>query len=82
VFIHDSLVMDLGGIHAAVVDTLFMDDLINSGLVEKGNEYWFDLFLAERNGWGSEVLMSTNIMWYDPGRAAQRRWKRDYGSLD
>jgi fibro-slime domain-containing protein len=80
VFINDSLVMDNGGIHVAVTDTVEVDDLIDAGHVKRGQEYWFDLFYCERNGWGSEIFMSTNMMWFDAGRAAQRRWKRDYGN--
>lgn len=78
VFVDGKLAMDIGGVHNAVELTLDLDTL---GLTVD-QEYWFDLFLAERNGWGSEVLIETNIMWYDPGRETQRRWKRDYGTLD
>jgi hypothetical protein len=57
-------------------------NLIDGGFLVRGNEYWFDAFYSERNGWGSEILIATNIMWFDPGRAIQRRWKRDYGNTD
>jgi fibro-slime domain-containing protein len=82
VFVKDSLIMDQGGIHMPVSDTVKVSNLVASGFLTRGTEYWFDLFYCERNGWGSEILMATNMMWYDAGQATQRRWKRDYGFLD
>lgn len=81
-FVGDTLIMDLGGIHGATIDTIKVKSLITSGKLQQYGEYWFDFFYCERNGWGSEILISTNIMWYDAGRPSQRRWKRDYGLLD
>ncbi len=44
VFINGQLVMDIGGIHSAISDSIVVDDL---GL-SSGQKYWFDLFYCER----------------------------------
>ena len=57
VFINNSLVVDLGGVHPAVPGSVNLDDL---GLVI-GNNYNFDLFFAERNKSGSYLKFQTTI---------------------
>ncbi len=55
VFINNSLVVDLGGVHAAISTSLNLDNL---GLT-KGETYNFDLFFAERNLSGSHLFFQT-----------------------
>ncbi|HHT9144955.1 MAG: fibro-slime domain-containing protein [Candidatus Brocadiaceae bacterium] len=55
VFINDTLVVDLGGVHAAISTSINLDNL---GLV-KGETYDFDLFFAERNVGGSYLFFQT-----------------------
>src|SRR3989339_563302 len=57
VFINNSLVVDLGGVHPAVPGSVNLDDL---GLVI-GNNYNFDLFFAERNKSVSYLKFQTTI---------------------
>jgi fibro-slime domain-containing protein len=57
VFINDSLVIDLGGVHAALSDSV---DLTTLGLT-LGNTYDFDLFFAERHTTASNFLIETSI---------------------
>ncbi len=55
VFINNTLVADLGGVHAAISTSINLDNL---GLV-KGETYDFDLFFAERNVSGSHLVFQT-----------------------
>ena len=70
--------LDLGGIHAKRTDVLRLKNLVSAGVVSMtpGEEYWFDFFYAERNSWGSEIRISTNIMLYAPPKSPERRCKR------
>ncbi|MBN1380761.1 MAG: fibro-slime domain-containing protein [Deltaproteobacteria bacterium] len=57
VFINDQLVIDLGGIHSAVPDSVNLDTL---GLTA-GNVYDFDFFFAERHTSASNLQIQTSI---------------------
>ena len=57
VFINDSLVIDLGGTHSAVADSVSLDDL---GL-EDGHKYPFDFFYCERKASSSNLELTTSI---------------------
>lgn len=57
-YINRSLVMDLGGIHSALTDTL---DLGTLGLMD-GEIFHFDFFYAERHVIGSHILIMTNLV--------------------
>ena len=57
VFINDHLVVDLGGIHAALSATVDLDSL---GLTA-GNDYDFDFFFAERHTSESNLRIQTSI---------------------
>ena len=78
VFINNKLTLDVGGIHVTRLDSIDLDALS----LTSGNSYWFDLFLCERNGPGSEVLITTNMMLFNPPKPKERRWNRDYGPMD
>jgi fibro-slime domain-containing protein len=58
VFIDDSLVIDLGGVHGALSDSV---DLTTLGLT-LGNTYDFDLFFAERHTTASNFRVETSIV--------------------
>lgn len=78
VFINNRCVIDLGGIHSPLFAHVDLDTL---GLTE-GKEYMFDFFYAERCLWGSDILITTNLLTYTPPQASKRNWKRDYGNID
>jgi fibro-slime domain-containing protein len=78
VFINNHLVIDLGGIHGALSASVNLDNL---GLAS-GQDYWFDFFYCERNMCASDILITTNMMFFIPPQPLKRSWKRDYGNLD
>lgn len=57
VYINDSLVVDLGGVHGAASGSVNLDTL---GLTV-GNDYSFDLFFAERHTVASNFRIDTSI---------------------
>jgi fibro-slime domain-containing protein len=57
VFINDKLVIDLGGVHAAMSASVNLDTL---GLTA-GNTYDFDFFFAERHTTESNLIITTSI---------------------
>jgi len=57
VFINDTLVVDIGGVHGPVEGSVDLDTL---GL-EEGSTYPFAIFFAERNTCGSNFKMRTSI---------------------
>lgn len=57
IFINNTLVVDLGGVHDPASGSVNLDTL---GLV-KGNTYAFDLFFAERHTGGSVLIFQTGI---------------------
>jgi fibro-slime domain-containing protein len=77
-FINNTLVMDLGGRHPILADTVYVDDL---GLQDK-TVYNFDFFYCERHSPGSNIHIETNMLVYVPMTTDKRRWKRDYGKID
>jgi fibro-slime domain-containing protein len=78
VFINKKLVIDLGGIHLPCSASVDLDTL---GL-ESGQSYWFDFFYCERNVEASNILVTTNMMFFIPPQPLKRSWRRDYGNLD
>lgn len=62
VFINDQLVIDLGGVHGAMSDSVALDSL---GLT-LGQDYSFDLFFAERHTSESNFSISTSIVLQNP----------------
>jgi len=57
VFINDQLVIDLGGTHVPLQDSVKLDDLE----LEKEKTYTLDLFFAERHTFGSNFRIETTI---------------------
>jgi fibro-slime domain-containing protein len=58
-FINGKLVMDIGGVHAALPGTVNLDTI--PGLII-GNRYAFDFFYAERHTNASHIKITTNIL--------------------
>ncbi len=60
VFINDSLVIDLGGVHKEMEKSINLDDLPD-GFLEDRHNYTLDFFHAERHTVESKVRISTSI---------------------
>jgi fibro-slime domain-containing protein len=80
VFVNDSLVIDLGGVHSASSDLLFLDDLQNT--LRFGQTYNFDFFQCERQQWNSSSRIVTNIKMAPPMGRPSTNWRRDYSMTD
>ena len=78
-FVNDSLVMDIGGIHEPKSDTLRVDNI--PGLLN-GNVYNFDFFYCERHSGGSTILIQTNMLTKIPETTNRRQWKKYYGNIN
>jgi len=61
VFIKDSLVMDLGGLHPAASGTVYLDAFPN-GFFKDGEVYKFDFFFAERQSFGSNLIIESGLL--------------------
>ncbi|KYF74113.1 hypothetical protein BE11_45300 [Sorangium cellulosum] len=59
VFINNQLVMDLGGVHGQMFDTLDLDAMADELGLEVGKDYPLDIFFAERRSGGSSFMIST-----------------------
>jgi fibro-slime domain-containing protein len=79
VFVDDSLVIDLGGMHPARNSFLNLDDLTS---LRYGNTYNLDFYQCERHQTASSSRIVTNIKMALPTGNPVASWKRDYGSLD
>jgi fibro-slime domain-containing protein len=62
VFINGQLVLDLGGVHAEVSETVSLDALAATLGLEVGKSYMFDFFYAERHTSQSNCVITTNIL--------------------
>ncbi len=78
VFINNKAVVDLGGVYAYGGASVNLDTL---GLIE-GNSYPFDFFYCERSVTGSNILITTNMLFLTLPQTSKRNWKRDYGNID
>lgn len=61
VFINDQLVIDLGGVHGAMTDSISLDAIAASIGIAVGGSYDFDLFFAERHTVASTFRIDTSI---------------------
>ncbi|MCX7727735.1 MAG: hypothetical protein N2053_12915, partial [Chitinispirillaceae bacterium] len=60
--------MDIGGIHEAISDTLYIDSLPE---LEYGKEYTLDIFYAERHTIDSRIWITSNIIAAAPKKRLQ-----------
>jgi fibro-slime domain-containing protein len=61
VFINGILVVDLGGVHGRLEQTIYVDQLAGALGISPGNEYALDLFHAERQVTQSNLRIETNF---------------------
>jgi fibro-slime domain-containing protein len=78
VYINDSLVIDLGGVHASENAILVLDNLP----LEFGLTYNFDFFQCERMQVNSISRIATNIKMKPALGKPVANWRRDYGSME
>lgn len=79
VFINDSLVIDLGGLHPATNEIIQLDDLRS---LRYGEVYNFDFFQCERHEDRSSSRIVTNIKMQPPLGKPVAGWRRDYKTMD
>ncbi len=60
-FINGKLVIDIGGVHEVIEESVSLDELAEALGIEPGNTYSFDLFFAERHTVESNFMFQTNI---------------------
>ena len=61
VFINNSLVLDLGGVHSAIPGYVKLDTIKTPERLVEGNEYPIDIFFCERNLNQSNIRIATNM---------------------
>jgi len=73
IFINNHLVVDLGGVHAAMSAPLDVDALAADTGIAIGNVYPFDMFQAERHTTQSNFRADTNLEFVDCGTIVPER---------
>ncbi len=66
VFINGQLVVDLGGVHSEVYDSISVDEMANHLGLEHGKTYDFHFFFAERHTTESNFTIETSIQFLSP----------------
>lgn len=77
-FINNTLVLDLGFIHASTIGMVVLDDLP----LTFGETYPLDFFYCERQTTGSSIDLITNLPMIIRSSKPVSSWKRDYGNTD
>lgn len=77
-YVNDSLVMDIGYVHASTSSSVNLDDLP----LTFGETYPLDFFYCERQTGSSSIDLITNLPVLQIAGKASSSWKRDYGKLD
>jgi fibro-slime domain-containing protein len=65
-FVNEKLVIDLGGLHPALTDTIALDDVATQAGLIAGETYPMDIFHAERHTSASNFRIDTSIDCVDP----------------
>lgn len=65
-FINGTKVLDIGGAHALITDTVELDDYAEQLNLEEGKPYNMDFFHLERHSWASNFSITTNISFEEP----------------
>lgn len=61
VFINDSLLIDLGGLHSPLSASINLDQLPD-GFLRNEKTYDFDFFFAERHSYGSNLIIESGLL--------------------
>lgn len=61
-FINGQLAMDIGGVHAALSDSIIVDNVAAQLNIEKDKTYAFDFFYAERHTTASTIRITTDLL--------------------
>ncbi|BAY60485.1 fibro-slime family protein [Calothrix brevissima NIES-22] len=61
VFLNKELVLDLGGVHGELEESVNLDELANALKITKGKTYDFNLFFAERRTNQSRFTLTTSL---------------------
>ncbi len=78
VYINDSLVMDIGYVHASEYRSVVLDDLD----LRFGKTYNLDFFYCERQSTGSSIDLLMNMPIIQVKSRPRASWRREYGELD
>lgn len=81
IFVNNKLAIDLGGLQDRARDTLYLDKERSAlGLVD-GETYNMDIFFAERNPVGSNLLIQTTMDLHNSGELYYKDVKKSDGSI-
>lgn len=85
VFINDSLLVDLGGLHAPLRASVNLDHL-PEGFLRNEKTYDFDFFFAERHSYGSNLIIESGLLFglkFDgiPGDESRKKFMACYDKV-
>lgn len=79
VFINDSLVIDIGGVHPAWTKSVTLDNAFAAAAgMTVGEEYKFDFFYCERRVHDANCKITTNIDIMGLYKTVNTNWRKDY----